>query len=129
MGMRESRELSLRQRLLLLTLITSGVGVLLGCVGFLAYDMHVARDHKEEELRSAADLIGGTSTAVLAFDDPNGGARLLEALRTRSHIRVGVLYRPDGSFFASYFRGDVSGKVLPPVRPPDGVLWTAERLV
>jgi len=27
---------------------------------------------------------------------------LLESLRTRPHIRMGVLYRDDGAFFASY---------------------------
>jgi CheY-like chemotaxis protein len=52
------RELSLRQRLLFLTMVTSGFGVLLGCIGFLAYDMHVARQQKVEELRSTGDLLG-----------------------------------------------------------------------
>ena len=47
MPIRTIRELSLRQRLLLLTMLTSGIGVLLGCLGFLAYDMHVAKEHKE----------------------------------------------------------------------------------
>src|SRR5882757_9919482 len=57
-----TRELSLRQRLLLLTMITNGIGVLLGCLCFLAYDMHVAKEHREEDLRSVADLIDTNST-------------------------------------------------------------------
>jgi two-component system sensor histidine kinase/response regulator len=129
MAMHKISELSLRQRLLLLTLITSGAGVLLGCVGFLAYDTHAARDRKEEEMRSAADLIGMNSTAALAFDDPQAAQRLLEALSTRRHIRAGVLYRLDGSFFAAYFRSDLSGKILPPVRPPEGMTWENDRLL
>jgi hypothetical protein len=32
------RELSLRQRLLLLTMVTSAIGVLFGCLAFLLYD-------------------------------------------------------------------------------------------
>ena len=88
------RELSLRQRLLFLTMLTSGIGVLLGCLGFLAYDMHVAKEHKEEDLRSMADLIGTNSTAALAFDDAISASKLLEALATRSQIRLGVLYKP-----------------------------------
>jgi hypothetical protein len=80
---RPIRELSLRQRLLLLTMLTSGIGLVLGCLGFLVFDMHSAREQKVEDLRSAADLIGTNSTAALAFDDAMGGSRLLAALSTR----------------------------------------------
>ncbi len=109
-----TRELSLRQRLLLLTMITSGIGVLLGCLCFLAYDMHEAKEHREEDLRSVADLIGTNSTAALAFDDAIGASKILEALSTRNHIRLGVLYRSDGIHFASYVRADLKGNAFPP---------------
>jgi PAS domain S-box-containing protein len=123
------RELSLRQRLLMLTMVTSGVAVLVGCLGFLAYDMKAARDHNEEELRSAADLIGTSCTAALAFDDSQGGTRLLEALRTRRHIRMGILYRPNGSYFASFVRDDLIRKAIPPRQPTNGMVWNDDRLV
>ena len=122
------RELSLRQRLLFLTMLTSGIGVLLGCLGFLAYDMHVAKEHKEEDLRSMADLIGTNSTAALAFDDAISASKLLEALATRSQIRLGVLYKPAGAYFASYLRADLNGKMPPPVRSPEGMVWSSNRL-
>jgi HPt (histidine-containing phosphotransfer) domain-containing protein len=41
-------ELSLRQRLLLLTLLTSGVGLLSGCIAYFAYDLHVASSLRAE---------------------------------------------------------------------------------
>jgi len=122
------RELSLRQRLLLLTMLTSGIGVVLGCAGFLAYDMQAHREAKIEELRSVADLIGTSSTAALAFDDALGGERLLEALKSRPHIRAGVLYRAGGSFFASYIRADLIGKMGPPEHAPAGIVWAGNRL-
>jgi PAS domain S-box-containing protein len=122
------RELSLRQRLLLLTMVTSGIGVVLGCIGFLAYDMHVARQQKVEELRSTADLLAVNSTAALEFDDALAGAKLLEALRTRPQIRAGAFYLPDGTYFASYVRADLQGKLLLPERGPQGMLWTKDRL-
>ena len=117
------RELSLRQRLLLLTMVTSGIGVLFGCFGFLFYDSHVARQQKVEELQSTADLIGTNSTAALIFGDASGGSELLEALRTRTRIRAGILYLPDGTLFASYIRTDMQGKIPMPVRPPQGIVW------
>jgi hypothetical protein len=83
MRFRLIREASLHQRLLLLTVVTSGIGVLLGCIGFLAYDMHVARQEKMQELRSTGDLVGMNSTAALEFGDEIAGAKLLESLSTR----------------------------------------------
>ena len=128
MPSRTIRDLSLRQRLLLLTMLTSGIGVLVGCLGFLAYDMQVAREHKEEDLHTVADLIGTNSAAALAFDDAMSASKLLEALGTRSQIRLGVLYKLDGTYFASYTRADLSGKILPPSRQPDGMIWVHGRL-
>jgi two-component system sensor histidine kinase/response regulator len=128
MGFKSIREMSLRQRLLLLTMVTSGIGVLLGCIGFLAYDMHVVRQQKMEELRSTGDLVGMNSTAALEFGDEIAGAKLLESLRTRPDIRVGILYRPDGGYVASYVRADLDRNVLPVGRAPQGMVWAKERL-
>jgi two-component system sensor histidine kinase/response regulator len=122
------RELSLRQRLLLLTMVTSGIGVLLGCIGFLAYDMHVAGQQKLEELRSTGDLIGMNSTAALEFGDEIAGEKLLASLTTRPDIRAGILYRPDGSFVASYVRADLSRNILLSNRPVQGIVWVKDRL-
>jgi two-component system, sensor histidine kinase and response regulator len=128
MPARVIREWSLRQRLLWLTLMTSGIGLTLGCVGFLAYDMHAARKQKVEELQSAADLVGTNAVAPLVFDDAMSGSKLLEALHTREHLRVGVLYQKDGSFFASFVRHDLKGSVVIPYRTPWGVTWEKNRL-
>ena len=122
------RELSLRHRLLMLTMLTSGIGLLLGCAGFLAYDLHEARVHKVEELRSTADLIGTNATAALAFDDAFAGTKLLEALKTLPRVRAGVLYRGDGNFFASYVRTDLSGKFVAPEKSHADAVWSKDRL-
>src|SRR2546427_12084965 len=106
------RELSLRQRLLLLTMLTSGIGVLLGCLGFLAYDMHVAKEHKEEDLRSVADLVGTNSTAALAFDDAIGGPKPLGGLSHGSAERVSVLSRFYSDFFLCSNPSDLHAKML-----------------
>src|SRR5262249_28474503 len=112
---------SLRKRFLLLTMLTSGIGVLLGCSVFYFYDSYGARERKAEEMRSVADLVGTNSAASLAFDDPLNGAKLLDALATRENIRTGVLYRKDGSFFASYVRPGWNGRLLIPGKPVEGI--------
>lgn len=95
---------SLKSRLVLLTLVTSCAGLLWAFGLFIVYDDHLLRGHKVEELRSAADLIGTNSAAALVFDDSAQGAKILDALETRNHIRLGVLYRVNGSVLAIYHR-------------------------
>src|SRR6266849_2014773 len=120
--------LSIRQRLLILTMLTNGIGILLGCIGYLAYDLHVERQEKMQEIQWLADLIGTNATAALAFDDAAGGAKLLESLHTRPHIRMGVLYRPGGGFFASYIRADLAGKLMVPRAAQAGENWEQGQL-
>ena len=120
--------LSIRQRLLLLTMLTSAIGVLPACVGYLIYDYHQERRQKMEEIQSLAAIIGTNATAALAFDDAAGATKLLESLRTRPHIRMGVLYRDDGAFFASYIRPDLTRMVLAPRAEQAGEVWEQDRL-
>jgi two-component system, sensor histidine kinase and response regulator len=122
------RKQSLRNRLFLFSLLTSGIGMAVGCGAFLAYDMHSARERKVVELRSTADLIGTNSTAALVFEDLSGGTKLLEALRTRPHVRAGVLYAANGILFASYIRADLNRKLTVPERVTDGVVWKQDRV-
>ncbi len=123
------RDMSLHWRLLLLTMASSSVGMLVALTMFLLYNDHRMREHKVEELQSAADLIGTNSAAALVFEDQQEGARLLEALRTRVHIREGVLYRADGKVMAEYLRKGF--KQQPPVLanlPAEQLRWTPDHL-
>ena len=88
----------------MLTLLISGIGLLLGCGAVLLFAVHDAKVKAAEELHSIAELIGTNAAAALAFDDALNGEKLLAALHTRPHIRGAALYRADGQFFASYLR-------------------------
>jgi len=120
--------LSIRKRLLLLTMLTSAIGVLPGCIGYLIYDYRQERRQKMEEVQSLAAIIGTNAIAALAFDDAESATRLLESLHTRPHIRMGVLYNHDGAFFASYIRPDLTGMVLAPRAEQSGEVWEQDRL-
>jgi len=90
--------------------------------------MHVARQEKMQELRSAGDLLGMNSTAALEFGDEIAGAKLLESLSTRPDIRAGILYKPDGSYIASYVRSDLKSRILSSEGLPQGMVWSKDRL-
>jgi two-component system, sensor histidine kinase and response regulator len=99
------RDQSVKRRLVLLTLVSSSAGLLLAFCLFAAYDRHLVRERKVEELRSAAELIARNSTAAVIFDDGAEAERILWALEMRVHIRQGVVFREDGSVLAKYVRG------------------------
>lgn len=120
---------SVRSRLLLLTFISSSIGLSLAFSLFAVYDEHLLRVHKVEELQSAADLIGLNSQAALVFDDETEGARILQALQTRAHIEQGVLYRENGTVLASYQRSGFAGQFRNAQSiGQETVLWAPEHL-
>ncbi|HEY1482988.1 MAG TPA: PAS domain S-box protein, partial [Candidatus Acidoferrum sp.] len=128
--MRLTQNISLRHRLLILTMSTSSIGLFAALAIFLLYNQSLIREHKVEELQSAADLIGTSSAAALVFDDPVEGTKLLQALETRRHISQAVLSRSDGSFIASYRRPGSPGPTLfasDALIP--GARWATDRLL
>jgi hypothetical protein len=75
-SVRFTQNISLRHRLLILTMSTSSIGLLAALAIFLLYNQSLIREHKVEELHSAADLIGTSSAAALVLDDPVEGTKL-----------------------------------------------------
>jgi two-component system, sensor histidine kinase and response regulator len=120
----QRKERSLRHLLLLMTILTSGVGLLIGSVVFVVYDMRGAREDKLQQLRADARVIGANTAAALAFEDSVAGKRLLYALHTDARIRAGALYTADGRLLASYTRPDAEGKEELPDKPVEGEQWT-----
>ena len=122
------RKPSLSQRLLLFSVFTSGIGLILFCVGFLSYDLREFREKKVNDLKSTADLLSSNANSALAFNDSVLGDQVLEAMRVRPGIRVAALYQMSDRLFVWYVRRDLTGHYLPPANPRDGVVWTRDAL-
>ena len=119
------RKTSLRRRLLLLTMISSSAGMIFALLVCLAYNEHLARENKVEDLQAAGDIIGMNSTAALVFADGAEGARVLHALQTKGDIREAVLLLPDGRVFAEYKRGNYTGNASVAAQE-EGIHWGAD---
>jgi two-component system, sensor histidine kinase and response regulator len=127
--MKFSGKIPLKYQLVLLTLASSGIGLIVALGAFLVYQDKTIREHKLEEMESAADLIEINSTAALAFEDTSEGMRVLRALKARKNIREGLLYRPDGRVFAKYQRDGYAVAVPERIKVTDqNVKWEKERL-
>ena len=108
------RDVSIRHKLVLISMVTSGVVLLLSCVSFIAYDWISTRDSLVRRAETMADIVGSNCTASLSFDDASDAEETLSGLRAEEHLVAGVLYRAAAGVFATYHRDGIDMEV--PVR-------------
>jgi signal transduction histidine kinase/ActR/RegA family two-component response regulator len=104
----------LRRKLSAITLITSGVALLITSLLFLVGQLFVVRQSNLEQLKILNEAIASNSTAALAFENPDDARSVLSAFRSDPHIVAAALYKSDGTLFATW-----------PDHPPSGALPAA----
>jgi signal transduction histidine kinase/ActR/RegA family two-component response regulator len=117
----------IRRKLLMVVLLTSGAALLLAMLAFIGNEWFAYRSATQQRLNILGEVIATNSTAALAFDDPQGAAQTLDALRADPDVRGAALYDARGALFAVYPErkaGDVAGRV--PDRAPEGALATSD---
>src|SRR6266404_8444819 len=107
------KDLSIKRKLMLITMLTSGVAVVLSSAGFLIYDLISFRNSLSQDLMTQADIIGYNSAAAMAFKDESAATVTLSALQAKEDIVSAVLYTRDGKIFAHYFNAPAPGPPLP----------------
>ena len=61
------KDLSIKRKLMLITMLTSGVAVVLSSAGFLIYDLTSFRHSLSQDLMTQAEIIGYNSAAAMAI--------------------------------------------------------------
>ena len=107
------KDMSIKRKLMLITIVTSSLALLLASIGFVVYDLTAFRARMSQDLMTQAKIIGANSTAALAFRDENAVREILSALRAKDEIEAAAIYTPDGRVFAVYRRGP-DGSTIPP---------------
>ena len=95
---------SIADKLMRMTLIVSGVALLLAYVSFLFYDLYSLRQELISSLSTEATILGSNSVSALMFDDRQAAENTLAGLRNSPHIRAALIVRPNGSELARYLR-------------------------
>ena len=108
------QELSIKRKLILMTMLTSSIALLLSSASFLIYDLISFRNLLTHDLSTQAQIIGYNSAAAMAFKDEPAATATLSALTAKGDIVSAALYSPNGQMFAQYFRDK---KTLPNVAP------------
>ncbi len=110
--------LSIKQKLTLIIVTTSGLAVFVACAAVGAYHYQRSKQSLVRETTELAVIIGSNSQAALAFQDTAGGDEILSALAANVHITSAAIYDPEGRLFATYAKsGGRSTLLLPKQRP------------
>jgi PAS domain S-box-containing protein len=112
--MRTLRDVPIKQKLLVVIVVTSGVALMVSGVAIVALDSVLFRATMQRDLTALASIVGDNSTAALAFDDPRVAAETLAALRARQHMVAACIYGGDGRAFARYTRPGTVPACPPP---------------
>jgi len=94
--MQRYQDRPIAQKLVAITLATAAVALLLGGIGNVLIDALLFRGYLRRDLTVLARVIADNSTAAISFNDPGAATQTLAALKERSHVRGGCIYRDAG---------------------------------
>ena len=126
--MRPFRDRPIRQKVLMLIVAASVVGLLFAGAFVSIYDMVSFRRRAITDAQALAGVVSSNAISAIVFDDTAAAQEDLRALADRREIGSAAIYLPDGREFARYTR---PGGPDPIATPPEGETTTllADRLV
>lgn len=113
------RDAPLRKKLTCITMLATGVALLVVGAAVITYELVMYRPVMTRELMGLADVIGANSSAALLFRDPKAGAETLEALRADPRIVSAAIYEK-GEIFVTYQREHLGESTVPAAPRKDG---------
>ena len=106
------RDLSIKRKLIRISLLTTGAALLLANMILMTHELILFRRSLVNDLRIEARMIGRHCTSALLFNDPKAAGETLSVLQTAPNIIQAVIYSNDGKIFAAYQRPGAEGNSL-----------------
>ncbi len=125
--MQALRDLPIRQKLVLIVVLSTGGALLLASAGLIVSDLRRFHAEMLRDLSSLAEVIAMNSTAALSFDDEEAADETLSSLKASPPIDAASIYDEKGELFGRYVREGVDRK-LPTLPGQDGHLFTEGHL-
>src|ERR1041385_6003058 len=98
------RNVSIKRKVMLITMLTSSVALLLATSGFVTYEMLTFRQRMVSDLSSEADLMAAQTSATITYDRPDEAYNYLKAsVDARTYIMAACIYRTN-RVFTNYTR-------------------------
>ncbi|MGD8573582.1 MAG: EAL domain-containing protein [Gammaproteobacteria bacterium] len=102
--MKRLRDMGIRARLTLGSLVTTGLALVVASAAFLAVDIYFVRSDLAEDLTVKADVVAANSRAALTFSDHQYAREALQALSMEPDVVEAVLFDRNGKRFAAFAR-------------------------
>ena len=114
MALTSFADLTIRRKLSVLLLLSSGIGLVVASVALISFAFSSSRAVAERDLDTLAQVIADNSAAALTFQDWQTAREVLSGLRAKQEIVFACLYSgtaTDAELFASY--GGAAGQYCP----------------
>ena len=96
------KQLSIPQRLILVSTVASAAALLIASFIFLAYDRVSYRTFLIDGITTQADVVGTNSISAIVFSDPDSARATIAGLRKNPLIESASLFTADRRFFAGW---------------------------
>ncbi len=113
--MRRLRNISLKRKLTLISMVTSCAALLLTGAVIVGYERVSSKRALVKEVLTTSQMIGDNSAAALTFDDPESAAQTLRSLSADPHVVAAFVYDSQGHPFASFHPPGMEALPPPPV--------------
>jgi signal transduction histidine kinase/ActR/RegA family two-component response regulator len=120
-------QLSIRQKLTAMLMLTSGTVLGLAAIAFVTWDFYRFRADMQSDIETIAQVVLENTTAAVTFHDPNAAGETLEMLEIRPHTQIACLYLSNGELFAFRVFRDPSDTC--PARAQPGLQVTSTRMI
>ena len=120
-GMRLLRDVPIQRKLTIISMLTSGLALLVAGLAFGAYEQVVSRGAMVERVSITASMVADNSSSALMFNDPASAAATIKSLGAEDpHIVGAAIYDEKGKTFAVYRRAGWAGNFEAPSVEPEG---------
>jgi CheY-like chemotaxis protein len=131
--MKNFADLSIKRKLILITMLVNVVALLAASVFFAANEVASLRTAMVRDYKVLAEVIGANSVASLTFFESESAENTLSALSAERHVNGAVIYDRFGEVFAKYHRDDIEDFVAPTIQVAkdfkDGYQFESTRLL
>ncbi|MGA8232622.1 MAG: ATP-binding protein [Candidatus Acidiferrales bacterium] len=113
--MRQVKHRSIVEKLTRMSMLVSGIALLVACASFIGFDMLTYRANKVRSVSTQAQIIGSNAVSALLFNDPQSAEDTLSALQAAPSVVSAGICTLDGRVFASYSRDHtlITAPILP----------------
>jgi PAS domain S-box-containing protein len=115
------RDLSIRQKLTRVAMLSSSLALVFAATAFIAYDIVASRAVVVRRLSTEAEIIASNTASALIFQDQEAARTTLAGLEAESHIGAAAIYDAKGRLFAQYAPAGSAPAAPPPSPLPNAI--------